>query len=317
MKPGIAVFLDDVRGLVLPELRTAVARLDPRLADRAEYHFGWGADEQGKLFHSALTVLAAEALDGFGSLAVPGAVAVELAHHVTLIHDDIVDRAELRWGRPTLWRRFGISPAIAVGDALRTLAFELLAEHENRRPARMLDAAMRDLVSGQTTDLRFRDRPWWGADAVGVDEYYAMAMAKTGALMSAALAIGAELAGGRPQEIAILAQVGQHLGLASQCMDDGFGIRGDMCEGRRTLPLVGALAGPGGWHLAELLDERTEPALRRAATLIEWSGGRALAQREAVQQIDHARELLACVSMPAAVRDQFAALCEALVGSGR
>jgi hypothetical protein len=132
----------------------------------------------------------------------------------------------------------------------------------------MLGAAMRDLFSGQVRDLRFRDRSWQG---VGIDEYRAMAMAKTGALMSAALAIGAELAGGGPEAVAILAQVGQHLGLASQVMDDV----------------------PGA--------------------LIERSGGRALAQRE----IDHARELLAVVAMPAVVRDQFAALCEGLVERAR
>jgi hypothetical protein len=157
-EPDLA-FLDGVRGLVLPRLRTAVTRLDPWLAELA---LGTGVG-QGELVHAALTVLAAEALGGSGPAAVPGAVAVELAHHATLVREDI------------------------VGDALRTVAFELLAEHENRRPVRMLGAAMRYLVSVRTT-------------------------AGTGALMSAALAIGAELAGGPPKVIAVLAQVGQHLG---------------------------------------------------------------------------------------------------------
>jgi geranylgeranyl diphosphate synthase type I len=284
-RPDVTAFLDGVRALVLPELRTVVARLDPRLA----------AGGQGTLLHPALTVLAAEALGGSGPSVVSGAVAVELVHNGTLVPDTV------------------------VGDALRALALELLAEHESRRPARMLSVALRDQVSGQDRDRRFRDRPWQGADAVGVDEYRAMAMAKTGALMSAALAIGAELAGGGPEVITILAQVGQHLGLASQCVADVLGIRGDVREGRKTLPVLAALAGPDGRQLAELLadPERTEPVLRRAATLVEWSGGRVLAQREAVRQIDRVRELLACVPMPAAVRDQFAALCEALVGRVR
>lgn len=215
--------VDGLRGLVLPELRTAVARLDPWLAEMARHHFGRCVDDQAELFHSALTVLAAEAFGGSGLSAVPGAVAVELAHNATLIHNDIICHTELRRGRPALWHRFGIAPAIMAGDALRALAFELLAEHDNRRLARMLGAAMRDLVSGQ-------------------------AMTRTGALMSAALAIGAELGGGGPEMVAILAQVGQHLGL---------------------------------------------------------------------RQIDHAHEMLACVPMPAAVRDQFAALCDAIVERGR
>ena len=216
-RPDVTAFLDGVRDLVLPELRTVLARLDPRLAA--------ASGERVELLHPALAVLAAEAVGGSGATAVPGAVAVELVHR-SLGHDDI-----------------------EVIDALRSLAFDLLTG----RPARMLSAAMR-------AQSAFLEQP-----RQGLDEYRATAMAKTGALMSAALAIGAESAGGRPEEIAVLAQVGQHLGVAVQCVDEV----------------------PGS----------------RSETL----------RQEAVRQIDRVGVLLAGLPMPAAVRDQFTALCEALV----
>ncbi|WP_228447271.1 polyprenyl synthetase family protein [Streptomyces paludis] len=333
--PDAAAILIRARDLVLPELRTAVARLDPALGTMAGYHFGWNTADgrpatahPGKLLRPALTVLAAEAVGGLGASVTRGAVAVELVHNFSLIHDDIMDRDELRRGRPTLWRCFDIPFAIMVGDALHALAFELLSEQDNQRASQLLGAALRDLVSGQARDMEFSGRSWQCGDAVtvGVDEYREMAMAKTGALMSAALSIGAELGGARPEVVATFTQVGRHLGLAFQCVDDILGIwgdeavtgkpaLGDLREGKRTLPLLGALATPDGEELAGILagSDLGDPDLRHAAKVIERAGGRALTEREVDRQIALARALLAEVPTEAAVQARFDALCAAAV----
>jgi len=337
IEPSATATLERTHELVLPQLRAVVARLDSGVGAMAEYHFGWSTmdgtpatGETGKLIRPALTLLAAEAVGAPAPSAVPGAVAVELVHNFSLIHDDIMDHDDLRRGRPALWRCFGAGSAILVGDALHALAFEVLCEHENPRAARALSVALRDLVCGQARDMEFSSRPWHGPDAVGVDEYRTMATQKTGALMSAALAVGAELGGGPPDTVAAFAEMGKHLGLAFQCVDDILGIwgdagsigkpaLGDLREGKRTLPLLGALAGRDGREIAALLDdaERTEPDLYRAAVLIERSGGRVLAQQEVVRQTGLATALLARVPVPVEIRAEFTALCEALVGRTR
>ena len=126
--------LERARVLVEPSLRQAVERLDPQIAPLALYHFGW-ADEHGqpatagsggKGIRSALAVLSAEAASAPAEAGVPGAVAVELIHNFSLLHDDIIDGDAERRHRPTVWAVFSQGEAIIVGDALHTLAFDVL-----------------------------------------------------------------------------------------------------------------------------------------------------------------------------------------------
>lgn len=126
--------LERARILVEPSLRQAVERLDPQIAPLALYHFGW-ADEHGqptttgsggKGIRSALAVLSAEAAGAPAEAGVPGAVAVELVHNFSLLHDDIIDGDAERRHRPTVWAVFSQGEAIIVGDALHALAFDVL-----------------------------------------------------------------------------------------------------------------------------------------------------------------------------------------------
>ena len=126
--------LERARLLVEPSLRHAVEQLDPQIAPLALYHFGW-ADEHGqpatagsggKGIRSALAVLSAEAASAPAEAGVPGAVAVELIHNFSLLHDDIIDGDAERRHRPTVWAVFSQGEAIIVGDALHALAFDVL-----------------------------------------------------------------------------------------------------------------------------------------------------------------------------------------------
>src|SRR5579884_3825829 len=122
------------RDVIEPALRRAVDELAPVMRTIARYHFGWadehGKDTQGgggKALRPALTLLSAEAAGGCATSALPAAVAVELVHNFSLLHDDVMDGDLERRHRPTAWTVYGSGPAVLAGDALLSLAFDVLA----------------------------------------------------------------------------------------------------------------------------------------------------------------------------------------------
>src|SRR5690349_13536830 len=122
------------KSLVDPALREAAERLPETMRRIAGYHFGWSdADGEpthgdgGKALRPALVLLCAEAAGGAAASAVPAAVAVELVHNFSLLHDDVMDGDTTRRHRATAWTVFGTGPAILAGDALLSVAFEVLA----------------------------------------------------------------------------------------------------------------------------------------------------------------------------------------------
>ncbi|WP_343238014.1 polyprenyl synthetase family protein, partial [Streptomyces sp. SID2999] len=267
----------DTRELVRPALQEAVAGLHPWLAEMAAYSFGWreGAEAGGKGVRQALAVLGARAAGADAGAGVPGAVAVELVHAFSLLHDDIMDGDATRRGRPALWKAYGTGPAVLAGDALFALAVDVLADVPGG--VRLLSGALADVLRGQADDLLFTSRPWTGPEAVTPEEYRVMAEGKTGALLGCSLALGALLGGAPRPVVAALDRAGRHAGVAFQLADDVLGIwghpevtgkpvGGDLREGKRTYPVLAALAAPEGARLAGLL-RRHRTA--EAAALIE------------------------------------------------
>jgi geranylgeranyl pyrophosphate synthase len=163
----------------------------------------------------------------------PGALAVELLHTYSLVHDDLPDLDDdaVRRGRPAAHARFGPALAILAGDALQSLAFEILAEAGCRsgraegaaRAARILARAAGPLgmAGGQAEDLAFEGRD--PAD----EERASMARRKTGAMIAASLQAGAALAGASPAWIARLGRAGLAVGEAFQIRDDLLDLEGD------------------------------------------------------------------------------------------
>ncbi|NYV78093.1 polyprenyl synthetase family protein, partial [Streptomyces sp. UH6] len=156
--------LDWVEELVLPALREAVSALPAAESRVAGYHRGWcdayGVPvtdrAAGKLVRPALTLLSAAAVGADPGAAVPGAVAVEMVHDFTLLHDDVMDGDALRRHRPASWSVFGTSAAVLTGDALLAAALQALAATPQARAAaavRELVAALLDLVRGQSVDV--------------------------------------------------------------------------------------------------------------------------------------------------------------------
>lgn len=278
-----------------PALRTAVDSLPTSMRLITGYHFGWWDEcgrateaDRGKAIRPTLVLLAAAAVGGSTAAAVPGAVAVELVHNFSLLHDDVMDGDATRRHRPTAWSVFGVSAAILAGDSLLTLALDVLAATGGVAAdtgLRMLSAAVQDLVAGQSADTDFENR----AD-VDVTECVRMAENKTGALLGCASALGALLGGGRPQQVELLRGFGLRLGLAFQLVDDLLGIWGDpaatgkpvysdLANRKKSLPVVAALnSGTDAGRELRAIYRRDHDLstadLVHAASLVEQAGGR-------------------------------------------
>ncbi|EGX61436.1 polyprenyl synthetase [Streptomyces zinciresistens K42] len=314
--PEAEVILERVRACVDPELRAAVESLPPSIRRVALHHFGWQHPDgspapggAGKAIRPALVLTAASALGGPGAreAAVGAAVAVELVHNFTLLHDDLMDRDTTRRHRPTAWSVFGDADAILAGDALQALALRLLAEDPH--PASAAAAArvatcVIELCAGQQTDTAMERRH---PGEVGLDEVLTMAEAKTGALLGCACAIGALYAGAADEDVAAMDAFGREAGLAFQLIDDVIGIWGDpsrtgkpvgadLAARKKSLPVVAALnsGGPAAAELAELYGTPYDGEdLQLTALAVERAGGRDWAQAQAADRMARAVQELA------------------------
>lgn len=314
-------------------LRAAVGEERGELAAAARYVMGWEdergrpASAAGKRIRPALCLLAAEALGGSVAAAMPGAVAVELTHNFSLVHDEIQDRDAERHHRPTIWRLTGEAQAINVGDFLFTRALRALSEADapaERRVAATdaLLAAIEDMIGGQWADLSFEPR-----GDVSVAEYLAMVAGKTGALIGAPLQIGAILAGAPPERCDGIRDWGRGVGLAFQARDDVLGIwgdpaltgksnRNDLARRKKTLPVIAALADPRTRDAVERLHARAEPAADEIAAVadrLEAAGVRERAEEYARRYVMEADALLDALGLRDDERALFAAVARYLV----
>jgi len=353
MTAVIPAGVETARDLVGPALAAAVDRLSPDVRKVAAYHLGLAGPEgappgpadgarpgggarggrgtrgrppgAGKALRPALTLLSARAANAAPERGVPAAVAVELVHNFSLLHDDIMDGDTERRHRPTAWTVYGTGAAILAGDAMLALAQDILLE-DTAAPqgvwaARALSAAVQRLIAGQGADLAFEQR-----DDVSLAECLTMAGDKTAALMACACSIGSIHVGAPPQLAMGLAAFGAHAGLAFQLTDDLLGIwgapevtgkpvRSDLRARKKSLPVVAALtagAAESG-ELAALLARDgalSEDDLVLAAGLVEAAGGKTWTENEAGTQLAAAHQCLADTDMPGDVRAEFAGIAE-------
>src|SRR5215472_5018380 len=187
MPAGVAV----ARDLVGPATEAAINRLSPGVRRVAAYHYGLADADgnpvrtgSGKALRPALALLSARAAGASPERGVTPAIAVELVHNFSLLHDDIMDGDTERRHRPTAWTVFGVGAAILAGDAMLALANDLLLEDTapgGLWAARCLSTAVQRLISGQGEDLAFEER-----GDVTLPECIEMAGDKTAALMTCA-----------------------------------------------------------------------------------------------------------------------------------
>lgn len=230
-------FLAKYQAPVYDALRARLAGSPAPVGTMLRYHMGWespsGAPEEssaGKRLRPALCLFTCEAVGGGIDDALPAAIALELIHNFSLIHDDIQDQDMERHGRATVWSIWGKPSGVVAGNALRTVADATLYElHESGAPpaaalevVQTLTGRCLELVEGQRMDLSFESRL-----DVAPDEYLDMVARKTGALVEAAMHMGARLGGAAAERVERLARCGRLLGLTFQARDDVLGIWGD------------------------------------------------------------------------------------------
>ncbi len=183
----------------------------------------------GKRLRPLVMLLCANAISEDWRSALPAAVAVELLHNFSLIHDDIQDDSPVRHSRPTVWKIWGIANAINAGDTLFTLAYSALADlKDHLDPAlvveiwRTFNETNIELTRGQHLDMRFERQ-----SSVTVEQYLSMIKGKSAALIATSAYFGALIASKDINRAKHFADFGLNLGIAFQIHDDILGIWGD------------------------------------------------------------------------------------------
>ena len=260
------------------------------------------AQAGGKRFRPMLTMLVAELGEGINDDVVAAAAGVELTHLASLYHDDVMDEAEMRRGAPSANAKYDNSTAILVGDLLFGSASDIIADLGPAAVKIQAQTFIR-LCAGQIRD----DRPCpEGTDA---REYYRSVLAdKTGVLVATAARYGAMFGGCSPEVVAMATEYGERLGVAFQLADDLIDIASqsgetgktpgtDLREGKRTLPVLNALASqdPADAELQRLLvsDLREDADLARALELLRPHQAMADARQETLAVGQRAKEVLA------------------------
>ncbi|HCP32039.1 TPA: hypothetical protein DIT45_02160 [Candidatus Acetothermia bacterium] len=239
---------------------------------------GTPAKNMGKLLRPSLVLFTAEELGGEIEEALPGAVALELIHNFSLIHDDIQDCDETRRGKQTVWSLYGVAQAINAGDLMQALAVAQAVRAGEEAVAALVDATV-EMIEGQGLDLAFEGKE------VKVDSYLQMIDKKTGALIRCAFRLGGLFAGAQRDVIEGLVEMGRELGRAFQIRDDLLGVWGnreitgkpqgsDIRRRKKSLPVAIALACASGEEQALLREvyakeEIADNDVKRVITVME------------------------------------------------
>jgi geranylgeranyl pyrophosphate synthase len=273
-------------------------------------------DAGGKRLRPTFILLVHRACGGSDTTveqAIDAAIALELIHSATLLHDDIVDAGMLRRGKPSAFARYGPSPTLIVGDYLFCRAFELCGRFEEDIVRTAAQACIQ-LTEGEVMEGRLRNNT-----AATLPDYIAVITRKTASLFSAGGRVAAQLAGAQADTVDAMRRLGNAVGLAFQMVDDildvvgpedkiGKPVGSDLRAGIPSLPLVLGMASNAelqrflqrGWHGDGATFERALEILR-APELI------AQARVMAAEQVDVARALLNTLE-PSVYRDSLAVL---------
>jgi geranylgeranyl diphosphate synthase, type II len=216
----------------------------------------------GKRLRPLLVLFSVKAAGGKLNKAYNAAVAVELLHNFTLVHDDIMDNADKRRGRLTLHKKYDLSTAILAGDSLLSIAYEFLMKDSGDRIEEVLESFTKGLVEvceGQSMDKDFELRK-----DVSIQEYIRMIEKKTAAMAEMCCIIGANIAYASQTEIEALSRFGKNIGIAFQIQDDlldisgnesefGKFVGGDLVEGKKTYLFLKALSKAKGKERTEFI----------------------------------------------------------------
>ncbi len=235
----------------MKDIQNAIAQLDWKrepygLYEPIEYILNLG----GKRLRPMLAVLASQIFNGNKEDVIPAALALEVFHNFTLLHDDVMDKADMRRGHPTVHTKWNENTAILSGDQMMIEAYKqlaLLPDDKLPQVLRWFNEMATAICEGQQYDIDFES-----STTVAISDYLMMIEKKTALLLAYSLRIGAYIAGASEQEQEALFQYGRHIGIAFQIQDDvldvygdpsnfGKAIGGDICCNKKTFLLLTAL----------------------------------------------------------------------------
>ena len=285
--------------LVTATIEKLLPVMHPRGLYEASRHL---VDSGGKRLRPSMLLLAAEAAGGEALALAPAAVSIELVHNFTLIHDDIMDNADVRRGRPAVHKIWGQSGAILAGDTLYSKAFQVLgmtaASPERILGAmNMLSRTCTAICEGQWLDMEFESK-----DRVTENEYMEMIEKKTGVLYGASAGMGGLLAGASPEVVRALDEFGRLTGMGFQLQDDVIDLLtseevsgkrqgGDLIEGKKTLIMIHAFANDVVVPVFSKKDASAEEIFR-SISILEGSGSIEYARSRAEEMVAQGKRAL-------------------------
>lgn len=204
----------------------------------------------GKRIRPVLALMACNLFKDDTSDAIAPAIGIEIFHNFTLLHDDLMDKADIRRGSPTVHKKWSPNTAILSGDAMQILAYQYVAQCNTDQLPEVLSLFSKtalEVCEGQQFDMDFEER-----DDVKVEEYLEMIRLKTAVLLACSLKIGAIIGGASPADADLLYRFGEKIGLAFQLKDDlldtfgdeakfGKAIGGDISCNKKTFLLIKTL----------------------------------------------------------------------------
>ncbi len=264
------------------------------LYEPIQYILGLG----GKKIRPVLTLMSAEIFDADYSKALPAALAVEVFHNFSLVHDDIMDDAPLRRGNVTVHEKWNINTGILSGDAMLILAYQYFEQYEPaifRELAQLFSKTALEVCEGQQWDVDFETR-----SDVTIPEYLKMIEYKTAVLVAAAMKMGAIVAETSAENGKLIYDFGLNLGLAFQLQDDyldAFGnpatfgkqIGGDIIENKKTYLYLKAIEFASPEEKAKLLQlfsvslAENESKIEEVKTIFNITGASSATQ-QAIQE---------------------------------
>lgn len=255
-----------------------------QLYEPIAYHMALG----GKRIRPVLLLMACDAMGGDPDAALDAAVGLEMFHNFTLLHDDVMDNADVRRGKPTVHRRWDDNTAILSGDTMLTIATQYIARRMSWPVMDLFNQTAIEIYEGQQWDMDYENR-----NDVTADEYINMIRLKTSVLLGCALKMGALIADADDHEADVLYQAGVNVGLAFQLRDDvldvwgdpatfGKEIGGDIMNNKKTYLLISAMQLAQGDDADELRHWLNDPYVTRDDKV---AGVTALYERLGVRQL--------------------------------
>lgn len=264
----------EYRDAFVKHLKKTIVLKEPRgLYEPVSYILETG----GKRLRPVLTLMVTDIFDTKYKTALNAAMAVELFHNFTLIHDDIMDRASLRRGHKTIHEKWNLNTGILSGDVTMVMAYQFLESYPQKtfgELSALLNKTAIKVCEGQQYDIDFETR-----DDVTVNEYLKMIEYKTAVLLGAAMEMGAIVAGAPQKQAAAIAHFGLNLGIAFQLKDDyldtfgdettfGKKIGGDITENKKTFLYLKAIEGPDN-EISKQLQQHYSGSLKSTTEKIE------------------------------------------------